>query len=119
MFLLLTLVAIAFAWLNVQLNWIKERHRVLANGLDPRFLSSGETRAYDLYSVFPRFPDEAPVDAPWGLRLLGENGVSEMVVAGARPTAAEGEEVQRLFPEARVRLLFDRTLYIDPPTVNR
>ena len=68
--------------------------------------------------VSTAMPGKFRVDAPWSLRLLGEAGIvgiglDEVEFAG--PVPYTPEELQRLFPEARIEPSRDGRFIADPP----
>jgi hypothetical protein len=92
--------------LGYELNWIRQRHEVLA---DPKVHFYFEVGEDDPFSAAPT----VPVNAPWFLRLLGERGVASINImyptTSTRPLS-ESEElerarVSRLFPETTVTAL--------------
>ena len=81
MFVLMTLVGFAMAWLGLQVKWINDRHEFLQIGR-PRGVYAGGT-----------------CSAPRRLRLFGESGVQHLSVAKRFEASA-----RRLFPEAKVTI---------------
>lgn len=84
-FVLLTVFAV---WLGVQVKWIRDRHAALA---------WAEAHAAVGEEAYPA----ATRDAPWSLRLLGEDGVTMIVICSDdKEYSLEG--LKRLFPEADI-----------------
>ena len=95
-------VTVAGCWLGYSLNWIRQRHEVLAREFHGRRCT---------YGVPPR--DLQRADVPWTLRMFGEqpyyvvywSAMREEPTANFAPSEAEQAElshVRRLFPEALV-----------------
>jgi len=91
MFVLTVIVSIPLAWVGYQLNWIRQRHAVV------------EAMAYK--TGIADFAESVP-PAPRGLWLFGEEGESIIIVSREHGSVGV-EKVQRLFPEAFVRLRWD------------
>lgn len=79
---LFVMVTVVGCWLGYHLNWIRERHAYLGNSAAVH--SRGSAAA-----------------APLSLRLLGEDGVSSVTVAGWAPNRNPAY-ARSLFPEADV-----------------
>ena len=77
----LVTVTLLCVWLGVQVKWIRDRHEAyFGNGVMPNPFSN--------------------TDAPWSLRLFGEEGVDMIDVR--RDAKFTAERVRVLFPEASV-----------------
>jgi len=92
-FVLLTVLGIFFSWLAIQIQWMRDRHEAI------EWLRGHSAQTVNLAG--PSCP------APWSLRILGERGVSWIVIEGLnfpsdRERERRGHELQRLFPEAEV-----------------
>ena len=85
---LLLLLTLFCVWLGVQVKWIRDRHDL------------NELRAPGFY----RSVDSCP--APWSLRILGEKGVS-IIVLSPDAQAPEARKLKQLFPEARLILAYE------------
>jgi hypothetical protein len=89
-----TLIAVYLGW---AMNWIRQRHAFLR--LPGVLYVAGKTAvASDVTTTF-----YAGVDAPWQLRMFGEEGIGEIGVSAESPELVS--EGQRLFPEAGVGVL--------------
>ena len=106
-----TLVGLFLGWLGVQWKWLAGRREAR------RWLGAAKESM-----VSPAMPGKFRVDAPWSLRLLGEDGIvgiglDEVEFAG--PVPYTPEELQHLFPEARIepsrdgRFVSDRRQAVD------
>ena len=114
-FVLLTVFCI---WLGVQVHWIRDRHAAIV-----WLQSHGKQTAYVTHkwkdSSHRQMEFEAkgsyearlmsvhePAVAPWTLRLFGETGISVIVLWSDRLPSYETKqrELQRLFPETRVKV---------------
>ncbi len=76
----LVLLTLFCVWLGIQVQWIKDRHDVLAR--------------------YPDISDSACPSAPWSIRILGERGVGVILLSGADD--AERERIVGLFPESQI-----------------
>lgn len=98
-FVLITLLGMALAWVVVQVKWINDRHYAL------RF-SDHAGAVLPATVVSPR-PGPVP-PAPWSIRILGEKGRRTIcVVRDSKDMTdaqfeAKVERIQRLFPEAEI-----------------
>lgn len=107
LFVVVTLFALLSAWMVYQLNWIRQRHQAL----DWLNSSEGSWCAPSLVGA------RTQVSAPWGLRLLGEQGIVGVgmdVKQFAGPVPYTPMQLQRLFPEARVDWSREGLYIIDP-----
>ena len=84
LFALVTVVGLAFAWLGVQVQWLRDRH-AFAEAHD------GDQIYLDDHGAFIH-------PAPGALRWFGEYGV--LSIDGSRMSDAEVVQAKRLFPEA-------------------
>jgi hypothetical protein len=82
LFALVTVLSIAFAWLGVQVQWIRDRHAFV------------ETHDGDQVQT----EDSLRPHAPGALRWFGEYGVT--FIDGSRMSDDQVAEARRLFPEA-------------------
>jgi hypothetical protein len=89
--MLFVLVTACGCGLGYPLNWMRQRHDVLAGYSEPDCLG-------------PTSPSTTPVRAPLSLALLGERGYGwiqfEWAVPRNNRTGAQYRRLQRLFPEA-------------------
>jgi len=103
LFIVLTLLCAGLAY---HLNWIRQRQQVR------EWLTENEHSWYAPSLVGAR----VQASAPWGLRLLGEQGIVGIgmdVDQFAGPVPFSPETLKRLFPEARVD--FSREgVWVDP-----
>jgi hypothetical protein len=86
----LTIQGIALGWLGLQLKWIEDRHESLSDSA---------------YFVVYHESAVGPAHAPWGIRILGEDGVAVIIVAPGSPDNVQWRDpdrLQRLFPEATI-----------------
>jgi hypothetical protein len=113
LFGLVTIVGVGAGWVVYQLDWIRERHTLLASRDNWSWTTGGTERPA----------------APWSLRLFGEKGYAQIMVVIVDPTRALGpakesdsvesdsyrltpierrhvEQVGRIFPEAHTFALF-------------
>jgi hypothetical protein len=87
----IALLSIPMCWVAYQLNWIRQRHELLAKKLPSRYAAYME--------IQPGFPIPK---APWQLRLFGEEGRNLIgVIEPNVPRAI------KLFPEAYVAIIPD------------
>jgi hypothetical protein len=98
-------------WLGVQLKWAHDRREALRWIIDPRarqIAAEGGSR------IPPRkgeYFQDAAIDAPWPLRILGERGVKRLNVSQPwlTPDAPYSlRELRRLFPKAEVNAVVSR-----------
>jgi hypothetical protein len=93
-FALVTLTCIGVGyWVHWSKDWIRQRHEAL------------QTIAMDMSGPGYSYASSTPIDgpkAPWSLWLFGESGIRIM-----QCESPHFEQVQRLFPEARV-IPYDR-----------
>jgi hypothetical protein len=87
---LIALISIPLGWLAYQLNWIRERHKMLTQELP---------REYQEYREYNKTQPAILRPAPWPLRIFGEQGI---VVIGVPKSQAE--RAAELFPEAAVAI---------------
>jgi hypothetical protein len=116
-------VTVLCVWLGYELNWIHQRHALLARR---ETMFAGLTRRMadlppDGWQIGDRIPVGVPRSpAPWSLRILGEDAIAELDFAfcasegQTRPNDREWHEVElcrSLFPEAQIewRLLIPKT----------
>ena len=110
LFVLVTVLGVFLGWLGVQLKWIRDRHAAIewVESINRRVLilsSLPNTMRWELGGTgIKRYPWN---NAPWGLRLLGEAGVSVFSINSERVTPNDRAlkrlpELRRLFPEAQV-----------------
>ncbi len=94
LFVAMTVLGIALAWFGIQWKWVQDRRQALA------WLGASKQSWYA-----PSMGGKLKVDAPWSVRIFGENGI---VGIGLDVGEYQGhvpyspEQLQRLFPEARV-----------------
>jgi hypothetical protein len=97
-------VFVGFIWLDTRSKWIADRDRART------WISSHAGEIFDETSVPP-----SPRPAPWSLRVCGEAGVASITIderkmmkqlpsSGERDPQLAARRVQRLFPEADVRI---------------
>jgi hypothetical protein len=86
-FVLLTIFAI---WLGVHVKWIKDRHEAMT------WMKTHPSSAYVAVRL-------RQVNAPWSIRLFGEDGVETICVdLQTDEGRAKASELAHLFPEADV-----------------
>lgn len=86
LFVVVLIAAVPCGWVAYSLSWIRQRHELLGGGNSRIMLRYVGMRPYP--------------DAPWGLWLLGEEGVGFILL---RPEYRHiRERMQRMFPEAEV-----------------
>jgi len=102
---LFVVVTVLGCGLGYQLNWIRERHRVLDkfNLIEGNGLRVECWRSVDMTGTFSSLARSAPLS----LRVLGEPGVGDIRIE-APPDIAHAEErhVRKLFPEARISVSY-------------
>jgi len=81
----ITVFAVWLGWVDYQLNWIRQRHRFLAEKQIGRVTMIGHPHGY------------VPPDCPLSLRIFGERRCKAIVVA-----QEDEAEARSLFPEAEV-----------------
>lgn len=107
LFVAMTLVACAFLY---PLNWIHERHKLL-NENEARMKLAGKTW-WDFNRVSGAWcPPRPPAQAPFILRLFGENALDRatfLYIVDESPEGVTPEmlRAQRLFPEANLNWSF-------------
>jgi hypothetical protein len=96
LFVLVTCSCVLSCWLCVQMKWIYDRHRELES-LQSRAGVSFRTAFRGTYIGPP---------APWSIRILGENGVTGIVIwkDSGQDERAEEQRLKKLFPEANVHM---------------
>jgi hypothetical protein len=96
LFISVTALAVASAWVGHQLDWIRQRHEAKEQyGVTLSTLYVRDMR--------DRIPNPTPCPkAPWPLRWLGQDGYAEIWM---RNLASDGDvrAIKLLFPEAIVR----------------
>jgi hypothetical protein len=98
LFVVTTVAALAVGWSRYQLNWIRERHALLAV-----LATSYERTRVDIDVVMADHPLwYLPTRAPWSLRILGEPAVGQVRVWDDVMDKELAEKVKHLFPEAIV-----------------
>ena len=101
LFVLVTIVGLAGGWVAYQLNWIRQRHEIVAYYGAAVAPKTGYYFALDVVSYeMPGdyFPGQA---APWHLRIFGERGYKEIgLFKNIRDR--DLERISYLFPEAKV-----------------
>jgi len=98
LFVLIALAAIPMGWVACQLNWIRQRHELLAKKLPRQYASYSQ--------IQPGFPIPK---APWQLRVFAEPGRNLIgVIQPDVPRAI------KLFPEASVAIIPDEPDEPDP-----
>jgi hypothetical protein len=83
LFVMVTVAATAAGCVSYQLNWIRERHAVLAKVRD----STSDSK-------------DTAIQAPLALRVFGEPAVAWIAVGGGYSNS-ESDRIKSLFPEAR------------------
>jgi len=96
LFVLVTACCIVSCWLCVQMKWIYDRHRELET-LQNHAVVSFRTAFRGTYIGPP---------APWSIRILGENGVTGIVIVkdSGQDERAEEQHLKKLFPEADIHM---------------
>jgi hypothetical protein len=99
LFALVTIIGVLSGWVVYQLNWIRERHKVIT------FSETTPGTKIGYYSsdlvVYAVSEDIRPHQvAPIQLRLFGERGYSEIGLRHASDNDAE--RFERMFPEATI-----------------
>lgn len=92
---LFVVVTVFACWLGYELNWIRQRQQA-------REWLGGQTNSWYAPSLVGA---RSQASAPWGLRLLGEQGVVGIgldVSPFAGPVPYSRAQLERIFPEARV-----------------
>jgi hypothetical protein len=93
LFALIALISIPLGWVACQLNWIRERHKVLSRPQE------NESSSFTL-----------PKPLPWQLRLFGEPRVYRVAVP-----KSELARARELFPEAQVEILRENEVKLPLP----
>jgi hypothetical protein len=94
----MTVACAVSSWVGYQLNWIRERHAIMADGApmqNSQVLGRCTEVSYDNV-----------VGAPWSLRLLGERGCCNLVLT-FKKSDPQTARIRRLFPEAQVSSVGD------------
>jgi hypothetical protein len=92
---LFLVIALFGSWLGLQVNWVSNRHKAIT------WMRTQAALWDDLpVDQQPHFGEPAPAS----LRLLGEVGLTSVLVVIANKTeiAAKERELKRLFPEAYI-----------------
>jgi len=96
-FVLLTLIAVLFAWINVQLNWLNERREAL-NWLKRQPIEHFKGNEVRVFAGIQ----------PWLLRFVNEPDIDVIVIPYSDSPQADRERLQefrKLFPEAEIHLI--------------
>src|SRR5689334_11859911 len=94
LFLMMLVLAIPLGWIGVQLRWIRDLKEFIAETVarcEAVRTSEGEI---DRYQIRPYVNDST--DAPWSIRIFGEEGLLSLAVVVESPMP---EKWKRLFPE--------------------
>jgi hypothetical protein len=94
---LFVVVTVVACWCGYQVNWIRQRQAAIGSG-DARIVWYGPGDLFFPDPTTQKQPVEAPVEAPWNLRLFGETGARGVVVRHR----SDVERMRRLFPEASI-----------------
>jgi hypothetical protein len=89
----MTVACAVSSWVGYQLNWIRERHAIMANGA-PMQNSQVTGRCIEISY-------DNVVDAPWSLRLFGERGYCNLILT-FKESDPQTARIRSLFPEALV-----------------
>lgn len=105
--LVVTALCLVLGWLSRQLKWIQDRHEALEDPFNMAY-NAQVTFEGDYWLI----GDDKTQNAPWSIRLLGQQGVCTIFVASEpanlrmSPGTVDQKERQRwlegLFPEAEV-----------------
>ena len=97
LFVVVTVVGAGSGWVGYQLNWIRQRHEIIA-GLRDNWSKDGLAGKYG-YGELRTMPS---TQAPGLLGLFGESGIEWINVYCQGNQTSEFLRVQALFPEATV-----------------
>ena len=107
-FVLVTLLCVSLGWWGVQVKWIRDRHAALESiekgGWTTATPDGGWAAYKGNYHGAEFYWGVDYVEAPWSINMFGEHGVDKIVVCGDDHSKALRQELELLFPEARVIL---------------
>lgn len=97
-------VTVLCVWLGVQTKWIRDRQEAR------RWLEKHDCKFYSNVDVDPSDPfGVEPKDAPWPIRILGEEGVSQIYlhlhVISSDEAKLRKTMLEQQFPEADVHII--------------
>jgi hypothetical protein len=103
MFIMVTMLCIAVAWLTYQLHWIRERHAAMSSLRGRQILTFDNGSSYrngkESFTTFWVRVKRKP--APWSLHIFGEWGAGYLIL-DLPETDPELAHIRKLFPEGSI-----------------